>query len=148
MDIASTGIDAKGAILPEYTADGKNINPPVTFSQIPEGTESLVFTITDPDAPGGTFYHWVVYNMPPSTLQIIEGSAPAGSQVGVNDFGVAGYGGPKPPSGTHHYRFTLFALDTTLNLPDGADHAQLEAVMDGHVIDQHEIVGTYSAKNN
>lgn len=147
MDIVSTAIDAKGEILADYTADGRNVNPPVTFSQIPDGTQSLVFMISDPDAPGGTFYHWVLYNMPAATLQIVEAAAPAGSQVGMNDFGAVGYGGPQPPSGIHHYHFTIYALDAILELPEGADHTVVASAMEGHVIEQCETVGTYAARS-
>jgi Raf kinase inhibitor-like YbhB/YbcL family protein len=146
MKIASTGIDANGNLLPEYTADGKNVNPPVTFSEIPEGAQSLVFMIDDSDAPEGRFIHWFLYDMLPSTLQIPEGGAPAAAKTAVNDFGVPAYGGPKPPSGTHHYHFRLIALDTALNLPDGADNKQVESATNGHVIDFAELVATYSAK--
>jgi Raf kinase inhibitor-like YbhB/YbcL family protein len=146
MKIASTGIDAKGNILADYTADGKNINPPVTFSEIPDGVQSLILMMDDSDAPEGRFIHWLLYDMPASTLQIVEGENPAGAKVGTNDFGQQGYGGPKPPSGTHHYHIRLIALDTMLDLPDGATHEEVEQAMDGHVIGFRELIGTYSAK--
>lgn len=146
MNIASTGIDAKGNILPEYTADGKNINPPVTFSEIPDDAQSLILMMDDSDAPEGRFIHWLLYNMPPSTLQILEGQTPAGAVEGMNDFGQPGYGGPKPPSGTHHYHLRLIVLDTMLDLPEGANDKQVEEAMNGHVIGFTEITATYSAK--
>lgn len=147
MDITSTAIDARGQILPEYTADGTNVNPPVTFSQIPAGTQSLVFVIEDYDAPQGHFVHWLLYNMLPSTLQIVENSVPPGAVVGTNDFGQTGYGGPKPPSGTHHYCFRLIALDDMLNLGAGANWPTLEAAIQNHIIAFKELEGTYTAKS-
>lgn len=146
MKIASTGIDAKGNILVDYTADGENINPPITFSEIPDSAKSLALLVDDADAPDGPFTHWLLFDMPPSTLQILEGQTPAGAKTATNSFGQPGYGGPQPPSGTHHYHFQLFALDTVLDLPDGASHKDVgDAIMD-HVIDSAEIVGLYSAK--
>lgn len=146
MKIASTGIDAKGNLLPEYTADGKNINPPVTFSEIPDDAKSLILVMDDFDAPGGRFIHWLLYNIPPSTLQILDGQTPAGAIEGINDFGKSGYGGPQPPSGTHHYHIRLIVLDAVLDLPEGSNYKQVEDAMDGHVTGFTEIVATYSAK--
>lgn len=146
MKITSTGIDSKGNLLPEYTADGKNINPPVTFSEIPDDAKSLILMMDDSDAPEGRFIHWLLYNMPPSTLQILEGQTPAGAVEAVNDFGKPGYGGPKPPSGTHHYNIRLIVLDTVLDLPEGSNDKQVEDAMNGHVIGFTETIATYSAK--
>ena len=99
----------------------------------------------DPDAPGGLFTHWLVWNIDPKTTTIGEGGAPGGTQ-GKNGFGKSGYGGPCPPSGTHRYFFKVFALDKTLELPAGASRKQLDAAMSGHVIAQGELMGRYARK--
>ncbi|HEU4914394.1 MAG TPA: YbhB/YbcL family Raf kinase inhibitor-like protein [Candidatus Saccharimonadales bacterium] len=145
MNIASTGIDAKGSVLTDYTADGRNVNPPVTLSEVPDGTQSLMLIMDDKDAPNGRFVHWLVYDLPASTLQILEDQTPAAAKCAINDFGKPGYGGPQPPSGTHHYRLRVVALDTMLGLSDNAPHQQVEQAAEGHIIESAEIVGTYSA---
>ena len=99
----------------------------------------------DPDAPSGLFTHWLVWNIPPQTSSIAEGSAPKGVH-GANDFGKSGYGSPCPPSGTHRYSFKIFALDSALELRSGAKRSQVDAAMKGHVIAQGELVGRYARK--
>ena len=99
-----------------------------------------------PDAPGGLFTHWLVWNIDPKTTSIAEGSMPKGAVEGTNDFGAAGYGGPQPPSGTHRYYFKVFALDQKLNLSAGAKRRDLDKAMKGHVIAQGQLMGRYSAK--
>lgn len=144
MEVTSSGIDAAGKILPQYTADGNNINPPLTFSQVPDKTASLTLMVEDPDAPNGTFTHWIVYDMSPATMQILDGSMPLTGTAGTNDFGNKRYDGPAPPSGTHRYVFTLYALDKSLGLPEGATKAEIQAAMDGHIIETAQITGSYS----
>ncbi len=144
MEITSSGVDANGKILPKYTADGDNCNPPLTFSQIPTDAASLALVLDDPDAPSGIFTHWLLYDMSPATLQIVEASAPLTGKAGTNSFGDQKYDGPAPPSGTHRYVFTLYALDTMLDLPDGADRKALLQAMDGHIVDHAELISTYS----
>lgn len=99
----------------------------------------------DPDAPGGDFTHWTLWNISPATTDLPEGIAPAGTVQGVTSFGTTGYGGPCPPSGTHRYTFDLFALDTLLDLPEGAQRQEVEAAMQGHVIGQTRLIGLVSA---
>jgi Raf kinase inhibitor-like YbhB/YbcL family protein len=144
MTITSTAIDGKGKVMPQYTCDGKDINPPLTFSEIPVESQSLALVMDDPDAPGGIFTHWLLYDMSPATLQITENHMPLTGKAGTNSFGKVGYGGPCPPSGTHRYFFTLYALNTVLDLPEGATKEALVQAMDGHVLAQCELVGTYT----
>ena len=110
---------------------------------VPSEAKSLVLIADDPDAPSGLFTHWLVWNIPPQTNSIAEGSAPKGVQ-GTNDFGKSGYRGPCPPPGTHRYSFKIFALDRELDLRGGAKRRQLDAAMKGHVIAQGELVGRYA----
>lgn len=98
----------------------------------------------DPDAPGGTFTHWIVFNLPPSVTSLAEDKQPPGGSAGRNDAGTQGYFGPKPPSGTHHYVFRVYALDAKLTLPDGATISQLVGQMQGHVLAMGELTGLYS----
>src|SRR3989344_5993270 len=101
MKIISSAFGTNQNIPSKYTCDGENINPPLTFSKVPPGAQSLVLIVDDPDAPGKTFTHWLVYNIPPATIQILENQTPPNSLLGVTDFGEQKYGGPCPPSGTH-----------------------------------------------
>lgn len=143
MKITSSAFSHKGPIPSKYTCDGENINPPLEISDVPPGAKSLALICEDPDAPGGTFVHWVVWNINPQTTEIGEGKVPVGASQGTNDFGRSGYSGPCPPGGTHRYFFQLVALDTTLNLPSGATRQDLEKAMGGHILAQAELVGTY-----
>ena len=151
MKLISTVFEHKGNIPPRYTCDGQDVSPPLTWSPPPAGTESLALICDDPDAPGKTWVHWIVYNLPPSihTLpEALPGKSPileAGVQ-GTNDFHQLAYGGPCPPRGTHRYFFKLYALDKTLHLRSGATKAELEAAMEGHIIDRGELMACYSRK--
>lgn len=110
-----------GAAIPKrFSCDGANVSPAVRWHGVPEGTAALALVVDDPDAPSGTFTHWVVINIDPSAQGSAEGTPPAGGQEITNDTGKASYFGPCPPSGTHHYRFTLYALPARLTLPAGA----------------------------
>jgi Raf kinase inhibitor-like YbhB/YbcL family protein len=144
MTITSTAVQANGHILPDYTCDGRNNSPPLTFSEIPDDATSLALIVEDPDAPHGVFVHWLLYDMSPATLQIPENGQPMTGKVGVNDFGQLGYGGPCPPSGTHRYIFSLYALDDTLDLPEGATKDQLQTAMHGHMIASAQLIGSYT----
>jgi Raf kinase inhibitor-like YbhB/YbcL family protein len=133
----------EGAPIPtRYTFQGANINPPLTVSEVPTEAVTLALIVEDPDAPNGTFTHWLIWDIPPRTGAITENFS--GGIAGTNDFRRPGYCGPCPPSGLHHYHFQLFALDRALNLPAGATRAQLGAAMSGHVISRAEMVGIYS----
>ncbi len=127
-----------------YTCDGSNINPPLNFNEVPPETKSLVLIMDDPDAPGGTWVHWVIFDMNHSVRFIDQNKKPPSGVEGMTSFGKPGYGGPCPPSGTHRYFFRLIALDTILNLPQSADINQVEDKMQGHVLQRAELVGLYS----
>ncbi len=143
MELTSSAFEDGGLIPSLYTCDGQDISPPLTVSEVPGGTAALALVMDDPDAPGGTFDHWLVWNIPPSTTEIAKGTEPEGVQ-GESDFGKLGYGGPCPPSGTHTYRFRLYALDQELDLAEGAGKAQLQGAMEGHVLEEALLEGSYS----
>jgi len=132
------------AIPPHHTADGADISPELTLTAPPEGTASFALIMDDPDAPMGTWVHWLVWNLPAATRSIPEGSLPAGAVEGRNSWGRTEYGGPAPPSGTHRYFFKIYALDTTLNLPPSTDKAGLEHAMKGYVLAEVALMGSYS----
>jgi Raf kinase inhibitor-like YbhB/YbcL family protein len=144
--IASPAFSHQGMIPSKYTCDGADVNPPLSFTNIPEKSKSLALIVDDPDAPMGTWVHWVAWNIGPGTKEIPERSVPKGALQGTNDFRKQGYGGPCPPSGTHRYFFKLYALDAPLPLQAGATKAQLEQAMKGHIIAQAELVGLYRRK--
>lgn len=143
MKIESSAFAANQSIPQQFTCDGENVNPPLKISGIPAGTKSLVLIVDDPDAPAGTWIHWLVWNIAPDTGQVEQNSVPAGAMEGTTSFGKPGYGGPCPPSGTHRYFFKLYALDTSLGLTNQTTVADLEAAMKGHVLEQAELVGRY-----
>jgi Raf kinase inhibitor-like YbhB/YbcL family protein len=140
MEITSSAFHEGGNIPSKFTCDGSDTSPPLQITGIPSEAKSLVLIADDPDAPGGLFTHWLVWNIPPQTNSIAEGSAPKGVH-GTNDFGKSGYKGPCPPTGTHRYSFKVFALDHELDLRGGAKRSQLDAAMKGHVVAQGELVG-------
>ncbi len=144
MQLKSSAFPPNGPIPAKYTCDGQNINPPLTISEVPETARSLVLICDDPDAPGKTWVHWTVWNIDPKTSEILEGKVPAGAVQGVTDFGAVGYGGPCPPSGTHRYFFKLYALDTDLALTYQAKKEDIEKAMEGHSLDQTQLIGVYS----
>lgn len=144
INIESTAFNNNEDIPAKYTCDGDNINPELVFSEIPSDAVSLVLIVDDPDAPGGTWVHWTVWNIDPGTTGIPENSVPGGSVEGNTDFGVPGYGGPCPPSGTHRYFFKLYALDTILDLATTATASDIENAMQGHVLGSAELIGLYS----
>jgi Raf kinase inhibitor-like YbhB/YbcL family protein len=143
MKIMSSAFQEGANIPSKFTCDGGDVSPPLQIGGVPSAARSLVLIVDDPDAPGGLFTHWIVWNIPTQTTTIAEGSAPKGVQ-GTNDFGKTGYGGPCPPSGTHRYFFKIFALDRELDLPAGAKRAKLDAQMRGHVIAHAEWMGRYA----
>jgi Raf kinase inhibitor-like YbhB/YbcL family protein len=133
----------------KFTCNGAGISPQLAWDAPPAGTASFALIVTDPDAPGRTFVHWVLYGLPAETRALPEGlpalgQLPNGARQGRNDFGDLGYGGPCPPPGSpHHYIFTLYALDAKLNLPVCATRAQVEAAMQGHILARGELIGMY-----
>ena len=139
-----------GTSLPvEHTCDGEDHSPALSWDGIPAGTQSIALIVDDPDAPGKTWVHWVIYNIPDNSTGLPPGvpgneTLDDGSLQGKNDFGRIGYNGPCPPPGKpHRYFFKIYALDTTLSLKSGATKSKLEAAMSGHILTQGEIVGTY-----
>jgi len=146
MKIESSAFKNNENIPSKYTCDGENINPPLKISEIPQNTVSLALIVEDPDAPGGTWIHWTVFNINPDTKQITENSVPEGAIEGVTDFGKPGYGGPCPPSGVHRYFFKLYALDLILKLNSSASADDIKKAMEGHILGSAELVGLYSRK--
>lgn len=133
----------------KFTCDGKDISPPLEWNAPPEGTRSLALICDDPDAPVGTWVHWVVYNLPAETRSLPEGASarlPKGALDGKNSWSRIGYGGPCPPGGTHRYFFKLYALDAVLDLKTGATKDQLIKAMQGHNLGQAETMGVYARK--
>jgi len=150
ISITSTAFAQGQPIPPIYSCDGKGSSPPLGWSGAPAGTSSFALIMDDPDAPMGTFVHWVIYNIPASTTGLPEAlskdaALADGSQQGPNSTRRPGYTGPCPPSGTHRYFFKLYALDTLLDVSD-AGKDQLLKAMQGHVLAQGELMGTFSRK--
>jgi Raf kinase inhibitor-like YbhB/YbcL family protein len=143
LTLHSSAFAANQPIPTQFSCEGANLSPPLSISHVPAQAKSLALIVDDPDAPRGTFTHWLLWNIPPETNAIAEGQPPAKAEEGLNDFGKLGYGGPCPPSGTHRYRFRLFALDTDLNLPNGAGIVELERALRPHVLAESLLVGTY-----
>jgi Raf kinase inhibitor-like YbhB/YbcL family protein len=145
MKITSPAFGNNQLIPSRYACDGNNTSPPLVFSDVPRTAKSFVLIIDDPDAPSGTWVHWVVFNIPASVREIKENSVPQGVQ-GMTSVGKPGYGGPCPPSGTHRYFFKLYALDATLSLTGAADKKTVEAAMQTHILAHAELIGLYSKK--
>ena len=143
MQIKSEAFDNGMQIPANYTCDGPNVNPPLSFYDIPPESKSLAISVDDPDAPGGNFVHWLIWNIDPKTRDIKQDEVPQGSVQGKNGFGTEKYQGPCPPSGTHHYKFTLFALDTVIDLPHGSEEDQLLNILQGHILQEAVLTGTY-----
>jgi len=151
LEVRSSAFSEGGSIPSQYTCDGKDVSPPLSWSGIPAAAKSLALICDDPDAPAGVWVHWVLYDLPPSTSTLPE-AVPARAEVagvgrqGKNDFRKVGYGGPCPPSGTHRYVFTLYALDSKLDLAAGATKQDLLAAMRGHVVAESKLTGKYSRR--
>jgi len=144
MKLNTSAFSDGGTIPKKYTREGANMNPALHLEEIPDKARSLALLVDDPDAPGGTFNHWLLYNVDPKTKDIKENSAPVIATQGRNDFGDNEYDGPQPPSGEHRYLFKAFALDTVLDLPRGAKRQDVERAMQGHVLDQAALMGRYA----
>ena len=150
MKLKSSAFTDGSPIPKKYSRDGADASPALSWSDVPAGTKSLALVCDDPDAPRGTWVHWVLFNLPPKATGLPEGveksERPAGGGVqGKNSWDEIGWGGPQPPvgHGVHHYEFRLSALDTLLELPPGATKAQVESAMRGHVLAQAKLTGTY-----
>lgn len=146
MVVTSPAFEHNAFIPSKYTCDGENISPPLLISDVPRDAKSLAIVVDDPDAPAGTWVHWVVWNIPPAASEIAENSVPKGAVEGITSFGKIGYGGPCPPSGTHRYFFKLYALDSEIGLSSQAGKAQLKKAMEGRIIAEAELVGLYGRK--
>jgi Raf kinase inhibitor-like YbhB/YbcL family protein len=144
MKISSPVFGPNQLIPKKYTCDGENINPPLKIEDTPKEAKSLVLIVDDPDAPVGTWDHWLVWNIDPKTEEINENSVPEKAVLGTNDFGKLPYGGPCPPSGSHRYFFKIYALDTILELPQGVKKEALVKAMENRILDQSELIGRYS----
>lgn len=143
MQITSPEFKSNEYMPAKYTCEGDDINPPLVISGIPEGAKSLALIMDDPDAAMGVWVHWVVFDIP-VVSRIEENSAPG--KPGMTNSGRSEYHGPCPPSGTHHYVFKIYSLDTKLNLNEGVSKGQLEKAMQGHILDKAELIGLYKRK--
>lgn len=149
--LRSSAFTHDGPIPRAHTCDGADLSPPLAWSEVPGDTKEFVLVVDDPDAPGGTFVHWVVYGVPGDTTNLPSGfpkeaetARPVRARQGMNDFRRVGYGGPCPPPGApHRYVFTLYALDVPLDIPPGATKGILLTEMEEHVIEKAELVGKY-----
>lgn len=148
MQLSSPTFTSSSPLPATYTCKGKGISPPLDISDVPVGAASLALIMHDPDTPSGhDFLHWSVWNIDPRTVHIPEGGLPTGAVQGTNDFPSTTYGPACPPagSGTHRYIFDLYALDTTLELPEGANRKQLESALSGHTLATTQLVGVVAS---
>ena len=149
LKITSSAFEPNGVIPEKYSCEGEDISPPLRWSDPPPGTKGFALVSDDPDAPGGTWVHWVMYDLPADARELGEGfpkneTLPDGTKQGMTDFRRVGYGGPCPPPGSfHRYFFKLYALDTALNLPPRQTKQQLLKAMEGHILSQGELIGRY-----
>ncbi len=151
MKLSSPAFSANGLIPALYTCDSQDISPALSWDDPPAGTQSFALICDDPDAPGKTWVHWVLYDLPATVSELPESVPPTatlenGGIHGINDFGRLGYGGPCPPSGTHRYFFKLYALARKLGLKPGATKAELLTAMAGHILAETELMGRYARR--
>jgi hypothetical protein len=149
LQLSSPAFEDGSAIPQEYSCDGDDSSPALFWGELPDQTKSIALIMDDPDAPVGTWVHWVLYDLPGNRTEIPEnvpksGQLPGGGTQGSNSWGRSGYGGPCPPGGTHRYFFKLYALDAPLDLASGATKEDLLQAMEGHLLDQGQLMGTYS----
>lgn len=147
--VKSDSFSDGGMIPAKYTCDGANISPQLSWDNAPKDTKSFVLICEDPDAPMGTFTHWILYDIPADVHELLENLPkdkilPNGAKQGIADFKKIGYGGPCPPNGTHRYYFKLYALDTLLNLEPGLKKEDILKAMNGHILAQGQIMGKYA----
>jgi len=152
LTVTSAAFESGQAIPVKYTCQGDDVSPPLKWEGAPADTKSFALICDDPDAPGGTWVHWVIFNQPPGAPSLLENTAksqvlPNGAAQGRNSFQNIGYGGPCPPGGkAHHYFFKVYALDAVFALKGGADKEKLLAVMSGHILAQGQLMGTYKRR--
>ncbi|MBS1271579.1 MAG: hypothetical protein MAGBODY4_00711 [Candidatus Marinimicrobia bacterium] len=149
IKLTSSAFEQGGMIPVKHTCDGEDVSPPLSWSGIPDSAESLALIADDPDAPGQTWVHWVLFNLLAEVTSLdenlsTEATLENGAIQGITDFGSHGYGGPCPPGGTHRYFFKIYALDTTLNLDSNTRKSDVVKAMDGHILAKGELVGKYS----
>ena len=149
IELSSDAFVEGGTIPREFTCDGADVSPPLSWTHVPEKARSLAIICEDPDAPGGIWTHWLLFDLAPDVSSLPRGVAPAeslphGGRQGTNDFGRLGYGGPCPPSGTHRYVFKLFALDARLGLAGRVSRKKLLKAMEGHVLESAILMGRYA----
>jgi Raf kinase inhibitor-like YbhB/YbcL family protein len=144
--LTSSAFEDGGTVPQRYTCTGRNESPPLQWSGVPDDAGSLALVVTDPDAPGGTYVHWVVFNLDKTTRSLSPGALPAGTRQARNSAGHARYDGPCPPNGTHHYRFTVYALRTPTTLDDGIDTTRALDAIDAKAIGRGTLVGTVTAR--
>ncbi len=148
LQVRSSAFREGGMIPQKYACDGEDISPPLSWEAVPEGTRSIALIMDDPDAPRGTFVHWVLYDLPANVRELPENvpgdeNLSSGARQGRNSLGKIGYGGPCPPSGTHRYFFKVYALDAQTNLAPGKTKEDLLKTMEGHILAQGQIMGRY-----
>jgi len=151
INVRSAAFEEGGAITSRYTCDGLDVSPPLSWDSVPKGIQSVALIADDPDTPRGTFVHWVIYDLPTDTRRLPEDvpnrqTLSSGAKQGVNGAGSIGYTGPCPPSGTHRYFFKIYALDTRLDLGGGATAKRLSDAMEGHILAEGQLMGTYRRK--
>jgi hypothetical protein len=152
FELKSSAFDAGASIPRRHTCDGDDVSPPLAWSEPPAGTKALALVCDDPDAPAGTWVHWVLWGVPPGTRALPEGVKPAptlpdGSRQGRNDFRKTGWGGPCPPPGKpHRYVFHLYAVDRAIDVAPGATKAELLATLEGHTLATAELTGRYGRR--
>ncbi|NLF77063.1 MAG: YbhB/YbcL family Raf kinase inhibitor-like protein [Chloroflexi bacterium] len=143
LQITSPAFSEGGSIPAKFTCTGENVSPALAWTGAPDGVRSCALIMDDPDAPRGTWVHWVVFNLPGDRSDLPEAVGQAAGVQGTNSWGRTGYGGPCPPSGTHRYFFKLYVLDTALNLKAGASKEDVLRAMEGHILAQGQLMGTY-----
>jgi Raf kinase inhibitor-like YbhB/YbcL family protein len=151
IELISRSFGEGESIPSKFTCDGANVSPQLSWNCSVEGVKTFVLIVEDPDAPSGNFTHWLVYNIPADVNLLMENSTPTKNVrdevlMGTNDFGRIGYGGPCPPSGTHHYYFRMYGLNTAVHLDSGATKREVLKKMEGHIIARAELMGTYQRK--
>jgi Raf kinase inhibitor-like YbhB/YbcL family protein len=147
LTVVSQDFPDHGAIPQKFTCDGENLPPQISIADVPSKTLGLALIMEDPDAPGGTFTHWIVFHLPAQVRLLSQETVSQGARQGRNDFDKTGYGGPCPPPGrAHHYLFHVYALDRQIELPDGATRKDLEQAMKGHVLAEGSLTGLYGRR--
>lgn len=145
IELKSTAFKHEDLISPKYTCNGEDVSPELAWGDAPDGVKTFALIMDDPDAPMGTWDHWILFNLPVSTSRLGENvkQLPEGTRVGKNSWGRNNYGGPCPPDREHRYFFKLYALDTALDLPEGCPKAAVEKAMEGHILAEVVLMGRY-----